>query len=178
MKIKYILFLLMPFLFIQCKTTELIQIRKDIIGSYPAKFLNISSFNQSRALMFDSLPTDLLKNDTIILIERFTDVNGHYSYTIYQSHNSSVKEQVVSRSVVNGKVVIDSFRVLNIPDRILEMVRRGEVDKVIEGGNKSALTPPNTIIINIGVRNKERERFNFTTLITREFIVPEYWEIP
>ena len=167
MKIKYILFLLMPFLFIQCKTTGIIQIRKDIIGSYPAKFLNISSFNQSRVLMFDSLPTDLLKNDTIILIERFTDIDGHYSYTIYQSRNQSIKWHMASRSVVNGKVVIDSLRVLDIPDKILEMVRRGELDEIRIRGEKSEITPTTILIINIGINDKRK--FNFTTLISKVF---------
>ena len=177
MKIKYVLFLLISFLFIQCKTTSLIQIRKDIANSYPIKgWLNQTFFDQSRALMFNSLPADIIQNDKIIILEYFTDGLAHYSFSVYQSNDQATKYFNVLTKRLNKKDIEYSLVKLDIPDKILEMVLRGELDEIKERGCQSALTPGAVLVINIGIRDEERRRFNFTTLVTRKFIVPEYWE--
>ena len=174
MKIKYLLLLLMPLLFIQCKTTGTKQIRKDIVKSYPIKrWLNQDFFDQSRTFMFNSLSADIMQNDTIIILEYLTDGLSRYSFSIYQSKDKSIQR---GRTTISPKHMNLSLETLNGADKILEMVQRGEIDEVLERGDKSAWTPGAILVINIGVRDKDREKFNFTTFITKRFYVLESWE--
>jgi len=168
MKIKYLLLLLMPLLFIQCKTTGTKQIRKDIVKSYPIKrWLNQEYFEQSRALMFNSLPADIMQNDTIIILEYFTGGQS-YSFSVYLSKDKSIQrgKTTIPPSPKHMKL---SLETLDSTDKILEMVQRGDMDEVLERGDKSAFTPSTALVINIGVRDKDREKFDFTTFITKSF---------
>lgn len=172
MKIKYILCLSIILLFFQCKTTKLKEMKKEIRKSYTAKF-NGEIFDKSREFLYKSLAEDILKNDTIIFLEYFTSSNLNYSYTFYESNTRQAKKYVAQKSVKNGRVHIDSLRMSNIPDKILKMVQMGKLNEIKRRGDATTLTPAATLIINIAVKDKEKEKYNFTTLVTQEFSTSE-----
>jgi hypothetical protein len=145
------------------------KLKKEIKKSYSVKYLNKNEFDKSRDLMFKSLSPDIMNNDTIILLEYFTSVNGNYVYTIYESNNKSIKKYVAQKSIRDRGVYVDSLKASNIPDKILNMVRMGKLDEVKRRGDATTLTPAATLIINVGVKNKKKEKFDFTTLITQSF---------
>lgn len=169
MKIKYVFCFIILFLFNQCKTGELAQIQKEIIKSYPAKFLNKKDFDKSRILMFEKLSPDIHKNDTIILMEYFVDVIGRYYTTLYESNAKSTKRYVSAISIKNKKVQVDSLRLSDMSDEILKLVLKGELDEVQKRGDSAMITPTTTLIINIGIKNKATDKFDFTTMVTRAF---------
>jgi len=120
--------------------------------------------------MFRHLSSDIIKNDTIIILESFYSVNGNYSVTIYGSNNKHIERYVTQRSIKKGKIHIDSLVLYpNIPDKILEMVQRGDLGEIKKRGDATTITPAATLIINIGVKNIESGRFDFSTLITQDF---------
>lgn len=172
MKIKYTFYIFIIPFFFQCKTNQIGQIKKEIKRSYSIKYLNKEEFEKSRSLMFENLSPSIVNNDSIILIESFYNVNGHYSYRIYESNNRQTKRYVAQRSIRNKKIQIDSLVLYpNVPDKILNMVRQGKLDEIKRRGDATTLTPAATLIINIGVKNKEKKKFDFTTLITQEFSI-------
>ena len=169
MKIKYIIFFFI-LLFLQCRTNYLVQIRRDLKKSSSIKFINKEEFEKSRNLMFSKLPSNVLKNDTIIFIEYFTDgMSVGYYCTIYQSSDKSVNGYVAKKSIKDKKVHVDSLMILNFPDKILTMIREGKLDEIKEKGNMTTITPAAALIINIGVKNEQKMKFDFTTLITQSF---------
>lgn len=75
-------------------------------------------------------------------------------------------------SIKNGKVFIDSLsNISNVPDKILPIVLKGEFDEIKRRGDASTLTPAAALIINVGVRNGEKRKFDFTTLFTQKFAI-------
>lgn len=169
MKIKYTFYIFIIPFFFQCRTNQLGQIKKEIKRSYSIKYLNKYEFEESRSLMFENLSPSIVNNDTIILLEYFTSVNGNYSCTLYESNTRQAKKYVAQKSIKNRRVYVDSLRVLNIPDKMLKMVQLGELDEIKRRGNATTLTPAATLIINIGVKNKEKKKFDFRTLVTQSF---------
>ena len=169
MKNKYIIFSLVISLFIQCKTNKLAQIQKGIIKSYPAKFLNKRDFDKSRTLMFENLSPEILSNDTIILLEYFSDIHRTYYYTIYESNDKSIKSYIAATSIKSGKFYVDSLRASNIDDKILKMILTNKLNEIKKRGDATTLTPAAILIINIGVKDKEKNKFNFKTLVTQDF---------
>jgi hypothetical protein len=172
-KIKYIPWLFVIFLLFQCKTNQLGKIKKEIMESYSVRHLNKEEFDESRNLMIKNLSPEIVKNDTIILLEYFTGVNGNYSYTLYESTTRQVKRYVAQKSIRNRKVYVDSLRISNIPDKILKMARMGKLDEIKQRGDATTITPAATLIVNIGIKDREKEKFNFTTLVTQEFSTSE-----
>lgn len=169
MRIKYIICFIILLLFFQCKTNELTQIRKEIRNSFSVKYLNKEDFDKSRDLMFEKLSPAILKNDTIILMEYFVSIDGFYYCTLYESNDKSIKRYVAETSIKNRKVYVDSLRFLDGPDEILKLVLKGELDEVQRRGDTAMISPATTLIINIGVKNKETNKIDFTTLVTRRF---------
>lgn len=170
MKIKYVFCFIILFLFSQCKTSKLAQIRKEIRNSFSIKYLNKEDFDRSRSLMLEKLSPDILKNDTIIIIEGFYGFNGHYFVSIHESNNNKNRYYIAKSSIKEGKVHVDSLMLYpNAPNKVLDMVKKGELDEIKKRGDTTTLTPAATLIINIGVNNKETDKFDFTTLITRAF---------
>lgn len=152
------------------------QLRRGIIKSYPAKFLNKKDFDESRALMFEKLSPDILHNDTIIIIEGFEDfVHRTYYVRIYESNRGRGRYRyyVARSSIKEGKVYVDSLVLYpypTVPDKIMDMAREGELAEIKRRGDATTLTPAARLIINIGVKNKEKNKFDFTTLTTSEFV--------
>lgn len=163
-----ILFSFILFLFFQCKTGDLDALKRSVDDSYKAKFNNYV-FHESRKLLYESLSPAIMQNDTIIFLERFESSLGNYWCTIYESNNKQTRQYVAQKSIRNGIVHIDSLTISKVPDKILKMVQRGDLDEVKKRGNATTITPAATLIINIGVKNIKKKKFNFSTLITQEF---------
>lgn len=160
------------FFFYQCKTSQLDQIEINLKKtSENIKFLNKEEFEESRNLIFNKLSSNnnLLKNDTIIFLEYFFDGTGGYHCTIYESKNRIINRYSTQKSIKNKAIHIDSLVVSKVPDKIFRMVLDGQLDEIEQRGDATTLTPAATLIINIGVKDKEKNKFSFKTLITQEF---------
>ena len=169
MKIKYALLLLAVLLFVQCKTTGLTQIKRDINNSYSIKSSNKGAFGQSRALMFKTLPADIMRNDTIIIIEYYTSDNLNYFVSLYQSEDKTIECHRIVFNRYSEKQITYSLVPTDFPDKIMEMVIRGDIEEVKRRGDNRDWTPVTTLIINIGVKDQKKEKFNFTTIIANNF---------
>ena len=167
--LKFSIVLIFSFTLIQCQTSRHSQIKKEIIKSYSVKSLNKEEFDESRKRMIETLSPEIIENDTIILMEYFTNVNGNYSCTIYESKNRLTNRYIAQRSMKKNRIYVDSLVSLNIPDKILGMVLAGDLDEIKIRGDEITITPAATLIINIGVKNKEKKKFDFITLVTQEF---------
>lgn len=167
---KYILCLFVCIAFFQCKTDEFGALKKDIKKSYNTKF-NGDFFNRSRKLMYNNLSPTITQNDSIILLEYFESSLGNYAYTIYESNKSESKTYAIQTSIKSGKVNIDSLVIIDVPDKILEMVRMDDLDEIKRRGEATSKTPSSTLIINIAIKNKEKGKFDITTLITNDFFI-------
>lgn len=166
MRIKYILYLVIVFLFFQCKTTQLGQIEKEIRSSFTGKFLTQEIFDSSRDFMFKKLSPEILNSDTIILLEYFIDSKSNYAVTIYESSNQQRKRYNARKSIKGGRVHVDSLALYpNVPDKHLDLARKGKLEDIIKSMEAETLTPSSILILNIGIKDKEKNKFNFTTLI-------------
>ena len=167
---KYSIILILSFPLTQCQISQFSQIKRRINKSTSIKFINKEEFNSSRALMLSILEPDIVKNDTIIIGESFPDGTGsNYHSWIYESNENELKcyKAIVS---YKKKVFIDSLvRCPCSESTILKMARTGRFDEIKRRGDATTLTPATTLIINIGVKNKEKKKFDFTTLVTQEF---------
>lgn len=174
MQTRFMLCLFLVFSSFQCDAGELQKIRKELEKTSCVKFLNKKEFEKSRSLMLEKLPSNLLENDTIVFMEYFSDgVGVGYYCTIYKSSDKSVERYIAKRSIKENKVCVDSLIVLDVPDKILEMVHVGKLDEIKKKGDTTTLTPSATLIINIGVKDKKQMKFNFTTLVTQNFSISE-----
>lgn len=109
--------------------------------------MNKEEFDKSRNLMIESLSHDIVDNDSIVFIEYFTSVNGNYSVTIYQSNKKRTERYVAKRSIKKVKMYIDSLMLYpNIPDKILDMIRRGNLDEIKKRGDATILPPAATLM--------------------------------
>ena len=163
---KYILFSFISLICFQCKTEGLGVLKKSIDDSYPRSF-NGYILHKSRDLLYESLSPSIMHNDTIILLERFDSSLGNYWCTIYESNNKVSRSYITHKNIKNGKIYVDSLSIFIAPDKILKMARQNKLNEIKRRGDSTTITPAATLIINIGI--KEKEKFNFSTLITQEF---------
>ncbi len=169
-KYQYVVLLICVLFFTQCKLNQLRVIEKDLNKSLPVRFINMEEFEKSRKLMLEKLPSDIIKNDTIIIMEYFPDgTGGSYSATIYESDKKKRTRYGIQKSIKKGKVQIDSLFPIDLPDPILKLVVANRLDEIKKKGNVTTLTPVTSLIINIGIRNEEKNRFNFEVLYTNKF---------
>lgn len=164
------------FILYQCKTNQLERIEINLKKtSENIKLINKEEFEESRNLIFNKLSSNnnVLKNDTIIFLEYFFDGTGGYHCTIYESDNRIINRYSAQKSIKNKAIHIDSLVVSKAPDKILRMILDGQLDEIKQRGDATTLTPAAILIINIGVKDKEKNKFNFKTLVTQEFTTSE-----
>jgi len=156
--------------FCQCRTTQLDVLKNTIRKSTSIKFLNLQEFNKSRELMLNTISPNVIENDSIIILEYFSDgVSGYYC-TIYESKNKLCRRYFTDRSIKKGAIYIDSLRASNVNDEILPMIINGQLDEVKKRGDNSTLTPAASLIINIITKDANKKEFNKKTLVTQKFL--------
>lgn len=173
MRLKCIPFLMfIVFMFVQCKSSELSQIKRLVNHSASFKWLNPKQFESGRKLMFNKLNDDILQSDSIIIMESFPDGTGSYYTAIYGSKNKTVA--CYQEVMEIGKLTVDSLKYWSGHDDILSMVIRGELEEVKSQGEHSLITPSSRLIINILTRD-DRGKFKRETIVTWEFsVLPNY----
>ncbi|MDL2291825.1 hypothetical protein LJB80_01585 [Bacteroides sp. OttesenSCG-928-F21] len=123
--------------------------------------------------MFKKIPDDVMKNDSIIILEYYTDGLSRYSCTIYESEDKTERGYTVATSIKDRVVVIDSLRSIRLKDDILPMVLKGQLQKIVEEGKKTTLTPGGRLIITILRKEENKNKFNIQTVKSFKFIVKE-----
>ncbi|MDL2211042.1 hypothetical protein LJB79_00480, partial [Bacteroides sp. OttesenSCG-928-M17] len=68
---------------------------------------------------------------------------------------------------------IDSLRSIRLKDDILPMVLKGQLQKIVEEGKKTTLTPGGRLIITILRKEENKNKFNIQTVKSFKFIVKE-----
>lgn len=170
---KYLILSLFPIVLIQCQVNQLAQIRREIDKSTITNFLNQDEFNKSRELMYSKLDASIVKNDTIIIVESFPDGTGSSYYSsIYLSNNNSLSCYKASVSYKEHVSVDSLIHYTCFDSALINMIKEGKFAEIKQRGNSSTITPTSTLIINLGVKNKENGRFKFTTIKTQSFAIP------
>ena len=170
-KYKNIVLLICVLFFISCKTNHLIMIERDLNQAFPpANLFNGAALERGRELMLAKLSADIMKNDTIIIMERFTATRLSYAVTIYESNKRRISGYRLQRRIQGGQVLADSLvSIDNFHDRILPLVIEGRLDEIKQRASEQIFTPHTDLIISIGIRDKRRNRFNFKVFRTSAF---------
>ena len=163
------------FCFCQCKSLHERSIEKLVKANTKPDYFNPYFFQKSQELMFDLLPSEVSKSDTVIILEYFTSVpSGNYSCTIYESKNKTVNSYQAATSIVKGDVRVDSLKQLDLKDYILPMVLNNQLQEIKNRGNLSCITPSTKLIINILIKDKTKKKFDLQRLETLDFDASPY----
>lgn len=163
--------LLSVLLMTQCRSIPSQQIGKMMNKSISYSLWNSDFFYQSRKLMFNTFSDNVTENDSIIILEYFTEVITNYYCTIYESKNKSTRGYSASTSIKEGNVIIDSLSRMDLRDGILPMVLERRFEEIKKRGEEALITPSTSLIISILRKDEKKKRFNIETFKTYEFNV-------
>lgn len=121
-----------------------------------------SIYTKCRKSAIDKLSTKAFENDTIILIENIP--NRRYYCSIYESNNNNVNvfSYIFADKSESLKCVVEE-------DSILIMAKNNQLEEIKRRGDKSRLTPPSWLIVNI-LTKENKKKFRIKTVKTLDFL--------
>lgn len=174
MKKNILLSFLLILFFTQCKSLPIQRVKQSMTKSFSMDLLVPDIFYKSRDLMFNTFSNNIMDNDSIIILEYYTDGLGQYSCTIYESKDKLVRKYFLVTSIKEGIVIADSLVSTDLKDNILIMVLNSQLEKIKMEGENSTLTPSARLIISILRKDDKKRRFNLETLNTFRFATKSY----
>lgn len=153
MKIVYVLLLIL-FSLSGCKTGDFRTIRKEILSLSPKNDVLWRSY-QLKKQIFKQLSSDIIKNDTIIFLERSV-VNSPNCYSIYFSNDQTVNSYTSEYPLLKR---IKRINANKWHEELINEARKGQMEEIIKRSKKRFLTPSTCYTITMITRSKDELSF-------------------
>ena len=152
---------------------KLAEFKRNFKKNYNFNFLNQKQFDKSRELVLKTLDKNLLNNDTIVLIEKYTDVMPVYFCSVYFSEGNIFTHYKVDNKIIGEKYTseleLHKYTYTKFSDYILKEIRKNKINLIIKKGGVSRITPETRLIISI--ISKENKKYRYQTFVTSMFDV-------